>query len=280
MLQRSPATAQRFQEILSAEPLEPTGSPNLVLNMVQIPGGSFMMGSPEDEPEHAENESPQHPVTIAPFFMGQFPVTQLQWQFVASLPKILRDLDPDPSRFKGGDRPVERVSWHEATEFCQRLTQFTGKPYRLPTEAEWEYACRAGTTTPFHFGNIITPDVANYDGNYSYNDSPKGEYRKETTPVGHFKLANRFGLFDMHGNVWEWCQDHWHNSYEGAPDDGSAWIDSDAEEDASRVRRGGSWIFNPGSCRSASRFDYDAGIRDVNYSGFRVVGLSSRTRIP
>jgi formylglycine-generating enzyme required for sulfatase activity len=266
-IQREKRKAQYFPEDLGN---------GVTLEMVLIPGGKFLMGSPEDEPERSDSESPQHEVTVPPFFMGKYPVTQAQWQAVAALPKVSRNLEPNPSRFKGANRPVERVSWHDATEFCHRLAQKTGRPYRLPSEAEWEYACRAGTTTPFYFGETITTDLANYrgtDDEYgSYGRGPKGIYRQETTPVGSFP-ANAFGLYDMHGLVWEWCEDYWHDSYKGAPKDGSAWID---KEDAPRVRRGGSWDVNPRNCRSATRDDYDAEFRDDCY-GFRVVCGAPRT---
>ncbi|MFM6081165.1 MAG: formylglycine-generating enzyme family protein, partial [Dolichospermum sp.] len=140
---------------------------------------------------------------------------------------------------------------------------------RLPSEAEWEYACRAGTTTPFHFGDTITTELANYNGNYNtYGDGPKGVYRGETTEVGSFKIANEFGLYDMHGNVWEWCQDDRHNNYKGAPTDGSAWISNNAKSD--KLLRGGSWYDNPDYCRSAYRSCNDAGF-DYSTLGFRVV---------
>jgi formylglycine-generating enzyme required for sulfatase activity len=149
--------------------------------MVLIPGGSFLMGSPEAEPDRSDNEGPQHKVTVPPFFMGRYPITQAQWRAVAALPQIKREPRPDPSRFKGDNRPVEQVNWYDAVEFCARLSAHTGRAYRLPTEAEWEYACRAGTTTPFAVGETITTEVANYDGNYTYNNGPKGEDRRETT---------------------------------------------------------------------------------------------------
>ena len=144
---------QYFSESLSS---------NVTLDMVLIPGGSFMMGTPEGEEGSSEAEKPQHQVSIPAFFMAKYPVTQAQWRVVAALPQINQELDADPSRFKGDDQPVEQVSWRDATEFCARLSQKTGKPYRLPSEAEWEYACRAGTTTPFHFGETITTQLANY----------------------------------------------------------------------------------------------------------------------
>jgi formylglycine-generating enzyme required for sulfatase activity len=226
------------------------------------------MGSPKEELNSSEDERPQHQVTIKPFCFGKYPVTQVQWQAIAALPQVNLELKPNPSRFEGANRPVESVSWRDAVEFCARLSNHTQKPYRLPSEAEWEYACRAGTTTPFHFGETITTDLANYNGNYTYGNGSKGVYRKETTEVGSFKIANEFGLYDMHGNVWEWCQDDWHNNYEGAPTDGSAWISDDAKSD--KLLRGGSWPDNPENCRSASRGCYVAGFDD-NDSGFRVV---------
>jgi formylglycine-generating enzyme required for sulfatase activity len=136
----------------------------LPLRMMLIPAGTFAMGSPEDEPERQDNEGPQHEVTLSQFFMAKYPVTQAQWRVVANLPQVERELDPNPSEFKGDMRPVEQVSWYDAVEFCDRLTIKTNRQYRLPTEAEWEYACRAGTTTPFHFGETLSTDYANYDG--------------------------------------------------------------------------------------------------------------------
>ncbi|MFM6081268.1 MAG: formylglycine-generating enzyme family protein, partial [Dolichospermum sp.] len=243
-------------------------SDGIQLEMVAIPGGTFMMGSPENEEGSTDDERPQHQVTIKPFCFGKYPITQAQWQAVAKLPQVNKELKPDPSRFKGANRPVERVSWHDAVEFCARLSNHSQRPYRLPSEAEWEYACRAGTTTPFHFGETITTELANYNGNNTYGDGPKGVYREETTEVGSFKIANEFGLYDMHGNVWEWCQDDRHNNYEGAPTDGSAWISNNAKSD--KLLRGGSWYDLPDYCRSASRNYRDAGF-DNNPYGFRVV---------
>ena len=249
------------------------------LDMVLVPGGSFLMGSPENEPERYDVESPQHSVMVAEFCMGKYPITQAQWRLVANLPRASRELDSDPSDYKGKDRPVENVSWHDATEFCHRLAHHTGRPYRLPSEAEWEYACRARTTTPFYFGTTITPDLANYDWNSSYGENKittKNKNFEGTTSVIQFGLANGFGLYDMHGNVWEWCQDHWHSNYTNAPVDGNAWIAPEAEEDASRVLRGGSWLLGSRSCRSASRIPNSAGSRS-SFSGFRVVCSAPRT---
>ncbi|MEW6497793.1 MAG: formylglycine-generating enzyme family protein, partial [Cyanobacteriota bacterium] len=195
VINRERRTAQYFLEDLGD---------GIGLEMVLIPGGSFLMGSPEDELERSDNESLQHLVTIQLFCLGKYPVTQAQWKAVAALPQVNRKLDPGLSSFKGENRPVETVSWYDAVEFCDRLSQKTGRQYRLPSEAEWEYACRAGTTTPFHFGETITPELANYNGKYTYGAGVKGVYREETTPVGSFGVANAFGLYDMHGNVWEW----------------------------------------------------------------------------
>jgi formylglycine-generating enzyme required for sulfatase activity len=258
---------------------------SITLDMVLIPPGEFLMGSPDDELERQTSEGPQHLVTIQqPFFMGQYQVTQTQWEQVVKMKQVKRKLDSNPSRFKGGNLPVEQVSWLDTEEFCLRLSAHTKRNYRLPSEAEWEYACRAGTTTPFHFGETIDAEVANYQaqdekiGNTTYpgkyGRGKFGEYRKKTTPIGTFP-ANNFGLYDMHGNVWEWCFDHWHDSYKGAPTDGSAWINPKAKENDLRVLRGGSWINNPGRCRSAFRDGNSAVVRDYRY-GFRIVYSRAR----
>ncbi|NET56873.1 MAG: formylglycine-generating enzyme family protein [Symploca sp. SIO2E6] len=177
------------------------------------------------------------------------------------------DLNPDSSNFKADNLPVEQVLWYDTREFCARLSTKTGRTYRLPSEAEWEYACRAGTTTPFHFGETITTDFANYNGNYTYGSGLAGEYRQKTTMAGNFQVANAFGLYDMHGNVWEWCEDHWHDYYNGAPKDGSAWLE-DNDNDF-RLLRGGSWYVNPRNCRSSSRF-HPVPDHSVNFFSFRV----------
>ena len=259
----------QIDKALDELPLQQVRLKPIGLEMVAIPGGTFIMGSPREELERIDRESLQHSVTVQPFFMGKYQITQAQWRFVAQLPQVNKELDPDPSNFKGDNRPVEQVSWEDAVEFCDRLSQYTGRTYRLPSEAEWEYACRAGTTTPFHFGKTITTDLVNYNGNYTYGQGSKGVYRKETTEVGSFGVANNFGLYDMHGNVWEWCQDDWHSDYEGAPIDGSAWLNNE-EDNNDKLLRGGSWGSNPGHCRSACRAYHYLDYNSSNI-GFRVV---------
>jgi formylglycine-generating enzyme required for sulfatase activity len=236
-----------------------------VLEMVSVPGGTFLMGSPSDRGD--SDEKPQHQVTLASFYIGKFPVTQAQWTAVAALPEIKIFLDPDAARFKGPNRPIENVSWYEAVEFCARLSRKTGKRYRLPSEAQWEYACRGGTQTQFHFGETITSELANYNGNSNYAEAPKGVYRFQTTDVGSFK-PNAFGLYDFHGNVWEWCADAWHNNYNGAPADGSVW-QSDGDSSL-RLLRGGSWNDHSPNCGSACRLRYQANCK-ASIVGFRVV---------
>jgi len=231
-----------------------------ILDMVAIPGGRFVMGSPSTEAGRSNNEGPQRTVNISPFFMGKYPITQEQWEVV---------MGNNPSDIKGLKRPVEQVSWNNALEFCQKISQKTGKIYRLPSEAEWEYACRAGTTTPFYFGETITPDLVNYDGNHPYGSAPKGLYRKQTTDVGSFG-PNPFGLYDMHGNVWEWCSDKWHDNYSGAPTDGSSW---ETGTDNNRVLRAGSWNCNTVYCRSAYRGRHSA-VHRSRHLGFRVAVAS------
>ncbi len=211
-----PATPKSNPTAPALQNLQEDLGGGVFLDVVAIPGGSFLMGAAEGEEGASDDEYPQHKVTIAPFWMGKFTVTQAQWKAIAKLKKIKCDLKPDPANFKGADRPVEQVSWDEAIEFCDRLSAKTGKRYGLPSEAQWEYACRSGTTTPFHFGETISTDLANYRGtDWEYNGTTylgfygkgsRGEYRQETTNVGKFS-PNAFGLYDMHGNVWEWCAD-------------------------------------------------------------------------
>ena len=325
------------------------------LDMVYIPGGSFMMGTEDEEIERLvkkfnsdwfRRESPQHQVTLKPFYMSKYPITQGQWKAVCEADlseiaqrtdlKVKEDLNPEPSDFKENpqsfsfpntrgkldlpeygdnpsylDRPVEQINWYQAKEFCARLSKLTGQDYRLPSEAQWEYACRAepldppksplergtsdppksplerGTFTPFspssqggarrgfpfYFGETITSDLANYNGNYTYADEQKGIYRSETTPVGMFP-PNAFGLYDMHGNLWEWCEDDWHENYKGAPNDGSAWKSPNGNLS---IIRGGSFDDNPNDCRSAYR-NYRLARDDFDhYCGFRVVCVLPRT---
>jgi formylglycine-generating enzyme required for sulfatase activity len=258
--QKRSGTAEHFIEDLGG---------GVTIEMVRIPAGEFMMGSPKEEEGRFDRESPQHKVKVPEFWMGKFQVTQAQWSAIAKLPKTNQDLDLDPSHFKGKNLPVEQVSWLDAIEWCDRLAKKTGKAYRLPSEAEWEYACRAGTTTPFNFGGTISTDLANYDGNHTYGNGVEGEYREKTIDVGSFP-PNPFGLFDMHGNVWEWCADLWHENYQGAPIDGSAWGDRSLKPDERRVVRGGSWSSRPRNCRSARR---DRPLADPRnrYYGFRLV---------
>jgi formylglycine-generating enzyme required for sulfatase activity len=252
----------------------------VILEMVAIPGGTFIMGSPENEESYHSSQSPQHQVTVPPFFMGKYPVTQKQWKAVAALEKVKIDLGSDPSYFKGdgstsltNNLPVECVSWNDAQEFCARLSRMANKTYRLPSEAEWEYACRGGTITPFYCGETISTDLANYNGNYTYGQGQKGQYREETTEVGIFP-ANPFGLYDMCGNVWEWCEDGWHENYINAPTDGSDWTSLSSQR---KVLRGGSWDDDTGNCRSAYRY-YTFLADDNEHIGFRVVcGGAART---
>jgi formylglycine-generating enzyme required for sulfatase activity len=250
------------------QPLEP----NLNLEMVYVPSGILRMGSPRTEVGHEPNESPMHWVALSPFFIGKFPITQAQWRAIAQLPKINKPLDPNPSEFQGANRPVENVSWYDAVEFCDRLTNKTGINYRLPTEAEWEYTCRAGTKSPFCFGETMTSEIANYDGTYPYGFGAKGEYRQQTTTVGSFEAPNSYGIYDLHGQVMEWCADPWHDNYVKAPNDGKCWQEPDEETDLEanyRVLRGGSWFNVAGRCRAASRHRYGADIW-LNHVGFRV----------
>lgn len=253
----------------------------VTLDMVKIPGGSFEMGAAKSgflgkkEEGASDNEFPQHKVNVKEFWMGKFAVTQAQWKKIASLAQVNIKLNPDPSLYKGANLPVEIVSWHQAKEFCDRLSrlyQKTGKTYDLPTEAQWEYACRAGTTTPFHFGETITSDLANFNGEYTYGKASKGKYRKTTIAVDSF-TPNAFGLYNMHGNVWEWCLDPWHSNYDGAPTHGGIWNTSNDSGSGLRLIRGGSCNDFPHGCRSAARSYLDPANRPF-YRGFRIVCFS------
>ena len=262
------------------------------IDMVWIPPGSFMMGSTDAEAQAAyENaksflnekaqlkwytsEKPRHQVTIREgFYMGRYEVTQAQWQTVKGT-TVQRQRDkanPSWSTYGEGDNyPMYYVSWNEAQEFIEKLNQMNdGYTYRLPTEAEWEYACRAGTATAFAFGDSLSSDQANFDGNYPYGGAGKGVYREKMAPVGSFQ-PNAWGLYDMHGNVWEWCQDWLHDSYNGAPTDGSAWLTGG--EQKSRVVRGGSFDFGASHLRSAFHLGLPPAFRQDG-TGFRVVAIA------
>lgn len=235
------------------------------LEMVAIPGGTFLMGSPDSETNRSGGEGPLHRVRIEGFYMGKYEVTQSQFQAMMA---------KNPSILKGPDLPVENNSLDEAVEFCRRLSEKTGRKYRLPSEAEWEYAARAGTTTPFAFGQTITPELANYAGDSPYGSAAKGLNRQRTIPVGSTGVANAFGLYDMHGNVWERCADDWHESYGGystAPNDGSVW--EGGSDPSLHVVRGGAWNYFAWACRSASRDYFSRDSRDGIY-GFRVVAVA------
>jgi formylglycine-generating enzyme required for sulfatase activity len=255
-------------------------APNLDLEMVYIPGGSFQQGSPpEEKGDFTGSERPTRPVTTEAFLLGKYPITQAQWQAIATLPRIDIDLHADPAFFTGENHPIEQVSWYEAIEFCKRLSRATGKDYRLPSESRWEYACRAGTTTPFHSGETITGTLANYFSILDpYAEEPQGNYRTLTTPVGDY-LPNAFGLYDMHGNVGEWCADRWHRNYKkNPPADGTPWLAPDPRihprHRSARLVRGGSWGDEARHCRSANR-TFCAPEKRYSVLGFRVMASLS-----
>ena len=214
-----------------------------------IPAGTFTMGSPTSEVDRSLEET-QHQVTLSAFKMSKYEVTFEQYDAFCDATSREKPSDEGWGR---GKRPVINVSWNDATAFAEWMG------CRLPTEAEWEYACRAGTTTPFSTGSNLTTSQANYNGNYPYNNNAKGEYRQKTLPVGSF-TANAYGLFDMHGNVWEWCSD-WYGDYSS----GAQTNPKGAASGSLRVRRGGSWYADAGDCRSANR-----GINYPDYSDFSI----------
>ena len=218
------------------------------MKFVWIKPGTYMMGSPKVEKGRGDGET-QHKVTLTKgFYMGVYTVTQEQWQQV---------MGNNPSFFKGEKSlPVEGVSWSDCQEFIKKLRDKDKKQYRLPTEADWEFCCRAGTTTPFHCGETISTHQANFNGEATYDNSKKGVYRKKTTPVGSFP-ANAWGLYDMHGNVWQWCED-WYADYPQK----DVVEPQGAEKGVLRVLRGGSWHAPPGHCRSAVRIGVGPGLRD------------------
>jgi formylglycine-generating enzyme required for sulfatase activity len=230
---------------------------SLGMKFVWIPPGTFLMGSPKEEEGRRDDEI-QHKVTLSKgFFMGIHLVTQEQWKAV---------MGNDPSKFKGKvNLPVVSVSWDDCQEFIKKLRENDKKQYRLPTEAEWEYACRAGTKTPFHFGDTISStDQANFNGyKYKYGNSWKGKFRGRTTPVGSFP-ANAWGLYDMHGNVAQWCQDRYGDYPQKDVVDPQG-----AERGGDRVVRSGSWYSPPHKCRSASRIEFKTDLRHFDL-GFRI----------
>jgi eukaryotic-like serine/threonine-protein kinase len=239
---------------------------NVELTMVKISAGKFLMGSPTSEKGRSNDESPQHLVNVPEFYLGQTLVTQSQWTAI---------MGNNPSQFRGNDKlPVDTVSWLDAIDFCEKLSKKTGRTYRLPSEAEWEYACRAGTNTSFAFGEAITLDVVNYRPLILPGQADRS--RSKTTPVGTFS-SNLFGLYDLHGNLWEWCLDEWVDSYNGAPNDGSARGDINSrDKNKDRLLRGGAWNNSASICRSASRIVYTASFRGYSV-GLRVVSVPSRT---
>jgi formylglycine-generating enzyme required for sulfatase activity len=255
----------------------------LAPEMVVIPNGQFVMGSPAGEEGRADDEDPQHPVAIrAPFALGRFAVTLAEFgAFVEATGRTMPDemytfendkweirnnrSFRDPGFAQTPGHPVIGANWDDAAAYCQWLSGTTGKEYRLPSEAEWEYACRAATSTPFWWGSSISADDANYNGNYTYSGGQTGQYRKATMPVESFK-PNPWGLYQMHGNVWEWCADNWHENYRDAPEDASVWQGGD---DRRRVLRGGCWYSYPQYLRSAWRVWYNNEFR-FDGIGFRV----------
>jgi formylglycine-generating enzyme required for sulfatase activity len=257
------------------------GSDQLGPELVALPAGRFQMGSPEHERRIAmaagsqqawlARELPQHWVGIArPVAMGRHPVLVDEWRtFVAATGwKTSGEVDWDaPGFVQNGRHPVVGINWFDALRYVHWLSEMTGQRYRLPSESEWEYACRAGTRTAFSCGDTIGPELANYDGNFTYNGGPRGAYRRGTTPAATF-APNPWGLYDMHGNVWEWVQDVVHDNYDGAPDDGSAW--ESGGDGARRILRGGSWLYNPRYLRSALRNGFSAALSN-DIVGFRVV---------
>ncbi len=231
--------------------------------MVIIPAGSFTQGSPEDEPESRNSERPQRQVDVPSFAMGQTPVTFAQWDACVAdggCQKRPRDMD-----WGRGNRPVIDVSWDDAQEYVAWLSNKTGQDYRLPSESEWEYATRAGTTTRYNTGDCITSDQANFNAGRPVRGCPTGDYPAQTLPVDAF-APNAFGLYDTHGNALEWVQDCWNPNYEGAPTDGSAWMTGDCGR---AVHRSGSWISTGRLLRSANRFGIGRE-SSVNHLGFRV----------
>jgi len=261
-------------------------TPQVNLTMVEIPAGNLLMGSSPmelrrlrqeylrhgaTEAEAADvlrRETPQHRVQLKSFLIGNTEVTRAQWAVVASWEPVAVRLREYPSETRGAELPVTNVSWHDVEEFCRRLSAKTKRSYRLPSEAEWEYACRAGTTGPFNFGPAISPGVSNYHSRFPFGAARPQRERGHAMAAGQFRLANAFGLYDMHGNVWEWCADFWHPNYSGAPSDGRAWIDGG--DDSRRPVRGGGWNDIAFFARSSQRASQPVDTTSP-WIGFRVV---------
>ena len=234
-------------------------APGVWLELQPIPAGTFLIGSPETEKARGEDET-RHEVTLTqPFLIGKYPVTQAQWRAV---------MGSNPSYFQSDNLPVENVSWDDAQSFCVKVHEKTGHTVCLPTDAQWEYSCRAGTSTPFHFGQELNGTQANCDGNYPYGTTQKGPYLGKTSPVGSYP-ANAWGLYDMHGNVWEWCQD-WYGDYPKQ----SVTDPRGPEVGSICVIRGRSWYYEAAYCRSASRNGLVPSYR-FSWGGFRLALGSS-----
>ncbi|MEM1254337.1 MAG: formylglycine-generating enzyme family protein [Cyanobacteria bacterium P01_H01_bin.21] len=247
---------------------EPSLRPNarklLPLRMVKIPAGEFLMGSPLTEPQRQEQEGPQRLIQVPSFYMGAFAITQSQYErIVGNNPSYFTDEQGE----NGGNFPVEQITWQDADAFCQHLSELTGRKYRLPSEAEWEYACRAGATTPFCFGETLTTEIANFFADFSFTENFEENYRNTPVAADSF-WPNAFGLYNMHGNVHEWCSDDYHDSYDGAPGNAKQWLSGKSND--SKVMRGGSWFNDIPLCRSAAR-DKNSQIGRSNSFGFRVV---------
>jgi formylglycine-generating enzyme required for sulfatase activity len=252
-----------FPSLLTTPPRTETVNGH-AFRMLALPAGRFEMGNNDNEEESYSDERPRHWVDVPAFELAEFPVTQALWDAVyVALPPARRTtlaLPENPSYFHGATRPVEQVDWHQATAFCRALSELTGRTYRLPTEAEWEYAARCGRRGTLYAGSNKLYEV----GWYGENNGT------ETMPVG-LLTPNDWGLYDMSGNVDEWCADHWHGNYDGTPADGSAWLTED--ESADRVFRGGSWYFSAWDCRAACRSRLDPGVR-YYLLGFRLAASS------
>lgn len=264
--------ALSFYSVQGAEPKEITNS--LGMKLTLIPAGSFQMGSPNSEEDRDDDEGPRHRVQLKQsFYLGVYEVTQSEYeQLIGSNPSYYSSEGGGSEQVRGKDTsrfPVESVSWEDAIEFCKKLSAKEGHTYRLPTEAEWEYACRAGTTTPFHFGSRLNGDKANVKGTSPYGTEENGPYLKRPTTVVSYS-PNAFGLYDMHGNVWEWCQD-WYETYYYRKSPSTD--PTGPSSGSSRVLRGGSWLDGAHFVRSAGRIRNSPDYR-YHHVGFRLVRVS------